>query len=88
MTSAKPLILIVEDSKTIRDIISNRFVSEGYDVACAESAEELKTKLTTIKPDTILLDLILPDYSMLQLASKLQMLHLYWPAIGHSCFRR
>lgn len=61
MTAQKPHILIVEDSKTIREIVSENFMTEGYDVSCAESADELRRKLKSMQPDTILLDLILPD---------------------------
>lgn len=71
-SSAKPLILIVEDSKTIRDIVTDSFTGEGYDVDSAESAQELKAKLKTIKPDTILLDLILPDGDGLSLIKNIR----------------
>lgn len=71
-SAAKPLILIVEDSKTIRDIVTDNFAGEGYDVESAETAQELKAKLEIIKPDTILLDLILPDGDGLSLIKNIR----------------
>lgn len=72
MPVAKSLILIVEDSKTIRDIVTDSLATEGYDVACADSAAELKSKLVTLKPDTILLDLVLPDGDGLSLIKNIR----------------
>lgn len=69
---AKPLILVVEDSKTIRDMVMECFAQEGYEVAGAESAADLQHKLKVVKPDTILLDLILPDGDGLSLIKNIR----------------
>jgi DNA-binding response OmpR family regulator len=53
-------VLIVEDDKFLRDLMSEKLAHEGYDVKIALDGEEgLKAALAEL-PDLILLDLILP----------------------------
>lgn len=70
--TTKPLILVVEDSKTIRDMVTQSFIAEGYETAQADSADALRQQLTKIRPDTILLDLILPDGDGLSLIKNIR----------------
>ncbi len=53
-------ILIIEDDKFLRELISRKLVSEGFKIEEAIDGEEGLKKLQEIKPDLILLDLILP----------------------------
>jgi len=53
-------ILIVEDDKFLRELISRKLVKEGYDIAEAVDGEEGVKKSEEFMPDLILLDLILP----------------------------
>ncbi len=54
-------ILIVEDSTVVRGMITNIIETEGYTVASAKSAEEaLECLRSALKPQLILLDLVLP----------------------------
>lgn len=53
-------ILIVEDDKFLRELISRKLLGEGLKVEEAIDGEEALKKLDTIKPNLILLDLILP----------------------------
>lgn len=57
----RPLILLVEDSPTIRAMVEGGLDVEGYDVDSAASAADLKKKLSAVKPDLVLLDVMLPD---------------------------
>ncbi len=59
--SAKPVILVVEDSPLVRDTVTENLTEEGYDVVGVANAQEMRDRLANLKPDTILLDLILPD---------------------------
>jgi DNA-binding response OmpR family regulator len=53
-------ILIVEDEATLLELIADKFISEGFEVFQATSAEKgIKLALKN-KPDLILLDIILP----------------------------
>lgn len=55
-----PKILIVEDEPNI--ILPLRFTLEqkGYEVLAAGSGEEALTQITALKPDLVLLDIMLP----------------------------
>lgn len=53
-------ILIIEDDKFLRELMSKKLISEGFKIDEAIDGEEGLKKLQEIKPDLILLDLILP----------------------------
>jgi len=53
-------ILIVEDDKFLRELISKKLISEEFKIEEAIDGEEGLKKLQEMKPDIILLDLILP----------------------------
>lgn len=53
-------ILIVEDDKFLRELITRKLDNEGYMVVEAVDGEEGLKKASEEKPDLILLDLILP----------------------------
>jgi DNA-binding response OmpR family regulator len=53
-------ILIIEDDKFLRELISRKIINEGFKMEEAIDGEEGLKKLQEVKPDLILLDLILP----------------------------
>jgi len=53
-------ILIIEDDKFLRELISRKLINEGFKIEEAVDGEEGLKKLQETKPDLILLDLILP----------------------------
>ncbi|OGZ18397.1 MAG: hypothetical protein A2Z68_02575 [Candidatus Nealsonbacteria bacterium RBG_13_38_11] len=53
-------ILIVEDDKFLRDLISQKLLKEGFDIVQAVDGEEGVKKIKEETPDLVLLDLILP----------------------------
>jgi DNA-binding response OmpR family regulator len=53
-------ILIVEDDKFLRELISQKLIKEGYNISQAVDGEEGLEKIKKEKPDLVLLDLILP----------------------------
>lgn len=53
-------ILVVEDDKFLRELISQKLVKEGYNISQAVDGEEGLKKIKEEKPDLVLLDLILP----------------------------
>ena len=60
MSNEKKKILIVEDDVFLRELISRKLVSEGYDIKQASDGEDGLRELKNEAPDLILLDLILP----------------------------
>ncbi|MDP1538541.1 MAG: response regulator [bacterium] len=53
-------ILIIEDDKFLRELISQKLTKEKYNVSEAIDGEEGIKKIKEEKPDLVLLDLILP----------------------------
>jgi DNA-binding response OmpR family regulator len=53
-------ILIVEDDKILRELISRKLEKENYRISAAIDGEEGLKKVKEEKPDIVLLDLILP----------------------------
>jgi len=53
-------ILIIEDEKSISDIIKFNLVKEGFDVDTAYNGQDGLNKATKHTPELILLDVMLP----------------------------
>jgi len=56
----KKKILIVEDEKILGQMYKDKFLQSGFDTTLVNSAEEAIKKVSKIKPDLILLDILLP----------------------------
>jgi DNA-binding response OmpR family regulator len=65
-------ILIVEDDKFLRELISRKLRSEGFEVSEAVDGEEGVKKAKEEKPDLILLDLILPGLEGFEVLSQVK----------------
>ncbi len=65
-------VLLVEDSLTESGIISRYLEAAGLNVVLARSGEEAQKKLTSPKPDLIVLDVILPGQSGFELCRELK----------------
>jgi len=53
-------ILIVEDELQLGDMYERKFRMEGYEVILARSSDEGLRLIKAIKPDLVILDLLLP----------------------------
>jgi DNA-binding response OmpR family regulator len=53
-------ILIVEDEVALSRVLQDKFRSEGFDASVAQNGEVAFTEASRIKPDIIVLDLLLP----------------------------
>ncbi len=62
-------ILVVEDSPTIRKVISITLSQKGYEIIEAGDGLEALSRLNEAKPDLILLDIILPKMDGYQILS-------------------
>jgi DNA-binding response OmpR family regulator len=63
MTKRYGTILVVEDEATLRQVITRNLEARGHAVLGAETAGEALSRLSTAKPDLMLLDINLPDRS-------------------------
>jgi DNA-binding response OmpR family regulator len=65
-------LLCVEDDKTLLKNNSDFFIKSGYNVLAAENLSVAREQLAAVMPDAILLDIMLPDGSGLDLLSELR----------------
>lgn len=69
---AKEHILVVEDEEDILELIEYNLLREGYKVTRVTSGEEGLTKARSLKPDLIVLDIMLPGMSGLDVCRELK----------------
>ena len=64
-------ILVVDDSPTDRQHLTEILAKKGYTVATAASAEEGIAKVKQTKPDLVLMDVVLPGHNGYQATREL-----------------
>jgi PAS domain S-box-containing protein len=67
-----PLVLVVEDDNTARELLSHYLVERGYSVCHAGTAAEALETARRLRPAAISLDVLLPDEHGLQLLARLR----------------
>lgn len=65
-------ILIVDDEKRIRDLIAFRLENKGFEILSAEGGKEALAITETHTPDLVVLDVMMPDMSGLELCQQLK----------------
>jgi len=65
-------ILIIEDDDFLRQLISKKMSSEGFTVSSAADGPDGIEKVKSIKPDLVLLDLLLPTIDGFEVLSKIK----------------
>lgn len=69
---AKERILVVEDEEDIAELVRYNLAKEGYQVTCVGAGESALAKAREIKPDLILLDLMLPGIDGLDVCREIK----------------
>lgn len=71
---AEPLksILLVDDDLTLREMYAERLKAEGFSVEMAKDGEEALRKATELKPNLILLDVMMPKINGLDVLKRLR----------------
>ena len=65
-------ILIVEDEGVLLEVLQKRLFQDGYSVFVARDGEEGITKTKEVRPDLILLDILMPKKDGFQVLEELQ----------------
>lgn len=71
--SSEKLILVVDDDRGVRELLQIIMQREGFRSEPAEDGAEALQKAKALKPDLILLDLMLPKANGLEIVRELQM---------------
>jgi twitching motility two-component system response regulator PilH len=66
------LILIIDDNVEFRTMVSDYFSDLGYTVEIADNGREGLAKVRAIKPDIILLDVMMPDIGGIEVLRSMQ----------------
>jgi twitching motility two-component system response regulator PilH len=74
-------ILVVDDSWLIRQTVTNMLKRAGYEVIIAENGGQAIEKCNSETFDCIMLDLLMPDMSGLDVVKKLNEMHIETPVI-------
>jgi two-component system OmpR family response regulator len=72
MTALAATILIVEDDPEISRLIADFMRREGFEVVCAGDGSEMDAALQRLRPDIIILDLMLPGEDGLSICRRLR----------------
>lgn len=69
--NANVKLLIIEDEAALADVLEAKFKKEGYNVSMAYDGEEGFNKIKEIKPDLILLDIVMPKMDGYEVMEKM-----------------
>ena len=72
LPTVKKKILVVDDEPNILTAISDLLLAKGYDVVTAQDGEEGVARSKDSKPDLILLDIMMPKLSGIELLKQLK----------------
>ena len=68
----KPKILIIEDERTLQEVLQYNFEREGFEVSIAADGQDGVRRARSFEPDVILLDLMLPIIDGLEVCRQLR----------------
>jgi DNA-binding response OmpR family regulator len=69
---ARPLILLADDSLTIRTMVSSRLERSGYDVELATNGDDALELAGRLQPDLYILDVVMPGQTGLDVVRQLR----------------
>ena len=67
----RPLVLVVDDEESYRQALMSGLSQEGFSIEVAEDGHEALRLFERIHPDLVLLDVVLPDQSGVELCQRM-----------------
>ena len=67
-----PHLLVVDDDRRIRDLLSRFLATEGYRVSTADTADDARAKLKSLSFDLLVLDVMMPGETGFDFAQSLR----------------
>ena len=74
-------VLVIDDDRAVLRLVQKALEDSGDEVLTAENATDGLAKLKFDKPDTLLLDIMLPDKSGIELAKEIREFDAKLPVI-------
>jgi DNA-binding response OmpR family regulator len=78
--STRPVVLVADDEQRITKLVSMALTDEGFRVITAASGEEAVAKCEEMRPDIVLLDIVMPDLDGIEVMRQLRE-HRFVPVI-------
>ncbi len=72
LPGSKRTIMVVDDHPDVVDILRITLESKGFKVRCAYSGKDLFAGLEELKPDLIILDIMMPEMDGLKVLTRLR----------------
>jgi DNA-binding response OmpR family regulator len=72
MSTTQRRILVVEDERTIAESVAARLRAEGFSVELAYDGPSAVAKTTALRPDLVVLDVMLPGFDGLEVCRRIQ----------------
>ncbi|MDD5032160.1 MAG: response regulator [Patescibacteria group bacterium] len=72
MANNKTKILIIEDEEVLADVLESKLKKEGYDMIMAADGRDGLNKVRELKPDMVLLDIIMPKMNGYEVLEKME----------------
>ncbi|MEX5214091.1 MAG: EAL domain-containing protein [Nitrospiraceae bacterium] len=73
-TVKRPLVLVVDDEAGIRALVGDTLVQAGFDVEAVSSGRDAVTQFPSLKPDLVLMDVVMPGMDGFATCSSLRQL--------------
>src|SRR5438045_9498335 len=67
-----PHLLVVDDDRRIRDLLSRFLSTEGYRISTADSAAMARAKLASLSFDLLILDVMMPGETGFEFANSIR----------------
>ncbi len=70
--STQPLVLVADDEPRITKLVSIALSEEGFRVVAANGGEDALAKAEEVRPDIVLLDIVMPDLDGIEVMRQLR----------------
>jgi DNA-binding response OmpR family regulator len=77
----RPIVLVVDDSRTLRLKLQRMLQAGGYDVVLASCGKEAMLQIRDTRPDVVILDIQMPEMDGYEVCQELQTMGEPWDRV-------
>lgn len=79
-------VLVVDDDKTMAELLAEEFLDEGYDVEVVYSGDDALESIRKVRPDVVVLDINMPGKDGIETLNQLVHSDGKLPVILHTAY--